>query len=193
MGKTFIISDTHFGHANIIKYCNRPFESTVQMDEYIAEKWIEEVGEEDTVLHLGDVAFKTQYLDEVIQSLPGRKILVWGNHDWCRTKTYYRKRGFDEVYDELLVKVGGQDVRLTHMPSDKTDMPNIHGHLHNAKNFNGALGSHNILYSPEVQDYKPMDIVDLLNEGGYPVATENPITEILGEGNVLPEVKSKES
>ena len=191
MGKTFIISDTHFGHANIIKYCNRPFESTDAMDEYIAEQWINEVGEDDTVIHLGDVAFKTQYLDEVLTNLPGRKILVWGNHDWCRTKTYYRKRGFEEVYDELLVKVGGKDVRLTHMPSDKTDMPNIHGHLHNVQNFSGALGPHNILYSPENQGYKPVRIEELLNEGGYPIANENTVTELVGEGVVLvaPEAK----
>ena len=45
----YFIADTHFNHANIIKYCNRPFENTVEMNEYIIQKWNLVVKEKDIV------------------------------------------------------------------------------------------------------------------------------------------------
>ena len=51
-------SDYHFGHANIIKYCNRPFETVEEMNEVIIRKHNERVKPEDTVFFLGDFIFK---------------------------------------------------------------------------------------------------------------------------------------
>ena len=82
MPETFFISDTHFGHANIIRHCSRPFGSVGEMDTALAANWNATVGPADEVWHLGDFAYKsrggaTTYLDR----LHGRKHLVWGNHD----------------------------------------------------------------------------------------------------------------
>lgn len=55
--RRFIISDTHFGHANIIDYCNRPFRDVFDMDETLIRNWNEVVGKDDLVYHLGDFAF----------------------------------------------------------------------------------------------------------------------------------------
>ncbi len=57
MNKVFFIGDTHFGHANIIKYCKRPFSSAQEMNEMLIKYWNETVEPSDTVYHVGDFAF----------------------------------------------------------------------------------------------------------------------------------------
>jgi len=49
--KTWLISDTHFGHKNIVQYQQRPESHEVIM----LSEWIDAVGEHDDILHLGDV------------------------------------------------------------------------------------------------------------------------------------------
>ena len=51
---TWFTADNHFGHANIIKYCDRPFSCVEEMDEAMIERWNEVVGHDDLVYHLGD-------------------------------------------------------------------------------------------------------------------------------------------
>ena len=57
--KTFFIADTHFGHKNIIKYCNRPFANIEEMNETLIENWNKAVSAEDAVYILGDFAYCT--------------------------------------------------------------------------------------------------------------------------------------
>lgn len=96
---TYFISDTHFQHANIIKYCNRPFEDTKVMDETIIMNWNSVVKPTDIVWHLGDVMLgNRENLADVMSKLNGVKFLVKGNHD-TRSNDFYRRAGFKEVYD----------------------------------------------------------------------------------------------
>jgi len=80
---TFFTADTHFGHANILKYCSRPFKSVEAMDEALIKNWNRRVGPDDTVWHLGDftMAGGVERVRKYKDRLNGRIHLVWGNHD----------------------------------------------------------------------------------------------------------------
>ena len=75
----FFTADTHFGHANIIKYCDRPFEDVGEMDEELIKRWNQVVGKKDSVYHLGDFCWgePKKYMDR----LNGNLFLLRGSHD----------------------------------------------------------------------------------------------------------------
>jgi calcineurin-like phosphoesterase family protein len=82
--KIYICSDLHFGHGNIIKYCNRPFSSKEDMDEKLVELFNEKVSDEDHVYHLGDFMFSRPKMNiflELFERLPGKWHFILGNHD----------------------------------------------------------------------------------------------------------------
>jgi len=75
-------ADTHFGHSNIIRHCNRPFASVAEMDEKLLRNINDRVSPEDTLYHLGDFAFRTTSPEEYRAKIRCRKIvLLLGNHD----------------------------------------------------------------------------------------------------------------
>jgi calcineurin-like phosphoesterase family protein len=72
-------SDTHFGHDNIIRYCNRPFRSIEEMDRNIICRWNEVVKPDDTVYFLGDFCFG--HPDKYTKQLNGKIFYINGSHD----------------------------------------------------------------------------------------------------------------
>lgn len=82
MSNTWFTSDTHFGHANIIKYSSRPFTNVDAMNEALIRNWNACVKPDDDVWHLGDFAFmKLTQVENVLRRLNGSKNVVLGNHD----------------------------------------------------------------------------------------------------------------
>jgi calcineurin-like phosphoesterase family protein len=114
-------SDTHFGHVNIIKYCNRPYGSVDAMNEDLVRLWNETVGPNDIVIHLGDVAMGriTQTL-ALVRHLNGHKHLIAGNHDRCYYKPekvgMYLEAGFETVSDTSQLVLGDRIIDLIHLP-----------------------------------------------------------------------------
>ena len=80
---TFIIADTHFGHENIIRLCNRPFANVGEMDRVMRDSWNAVVRHDDDVIVVGDFAHRmpSDKLRTLFDSLRGRKHLIVGNHD----------------------------------------------------------------------------------------------------------------
>src|SRR4051794_5722547 len=109
MPQTWIITDTHFNHDRMIELCGRP----ANFRDLIIENWKAMVGPEDMVFHLGDVIFsRAAEISGIMAGLPGRKILVRGNHDMERTQ-WYLKRGFDFVCYGFAYK----NVYFSHKPA----------------------------------------------------------------------------
>jgi calcineurin-like phosphoesterase family protein len=80
--KIFFTSDLHFGHKNIIKYCERPYQNVDEMNIELRTNWNLKVGKNDVVFVIGDFAFaKEAVLSDLIWSLNGKIYLVPGNHD----------------------------------------------------------------------------------------------------------------
>ena len=78
----YYIADLHFGHQNVIRFDNRPFSDTAQMEETLIRNWNKRVTTEDTVYVLGDAFWKSEADSiRIIQQLNGHKHLIQGNHD----------------------------------------------------------------------------------------------------------------
>lgn len=123
---TWLITDTHFNHDNIASYCKRPEDWTKR----VIDNWRKLVQRDDLVIHLGDVIIgKRSRLLPIIGWLPGRKILVRGNHD-NESLEWYMNNGFLFACESLVYR----KVLFTHHPANELPgnaLLNVHGHLHN--------------------------------------------------------------
>lgn len=152
----YLISDTHFGHKNIISYCNRPFSSVEEMDKTLIKNWNSVVKKEDTVYHLGDFAFgNKEFTQKIVKQLNGYIRLVLGNHDMHSIQFYY-DCGFHRVYDRPIII--NKYFILTHRPIEPIDekgiYANFYGHVHDNPRFREAtarsfnVSSDNIGFTP---------------------------------------------
>jgi calcineurin-like phosphoesterase family protein len=133
----FFISDAHYGHANIIDYCSRPFRTVEEMDRTMIDQWNGVVTEEDEVFFVGDFSFcGAERSIEILNELRGTKHLILGNHDYIRGKVKpFLKHHFASIESSrsLFIEPVGRTVNLCHYPSFGPKAPQIlvHGHSHN--------------------------------------------------------------
>lgn len=124
MADVFLLSDSHFFHSNIIRYCNRPFEDEDKMNEEMEKRWSLMVNNDDIFIHVGDLTAglkgRKDDLKALIGRLPGRKVLVRGNHDHMKDE-WYIEAGFERVVDYF---VAG-NVLFAHVP-DVVDSTHPH-------------------------------------------------------------------
>lgn len=137
MANTFLISDTHFGHAAAVTHFKledgsplRDFSSVEECDEHMVECWNRVVGPNDKVYHLGDVVMPKNHRSlDILGRLNGTKVLVKGNHDELKPAKYLEY--FKDVRGSHLL----DNLVLTHIPVHRASLNrwrgNIHGHLHN--------------------------------------------------------------
>lgn len=127
----FFTADQHFGHKNIIKYCNRPFESVEEMDQVIIDRFNEVVSEGDEVIHVGDLTLaRGKQVSRYVDRLNGRNTFLKGSHDYWQAKA---SRGL--FPDILETKVEGQVIVACHYamrvwPKSHYGAWQVYGHTH---------------------------------------------------------------
>lgn len=162
MSNIFFISDTHFGHANIIKFGQRPFDNVEEMDEALIENWNKVVKKDDLVWHLGDVVWRVADASKYLFRLNGRINLIIGNHDDGHderfSRSFRRMRGGASLFEKTLL--------LTHYPVHPSSFEydpankrfNLHGHVHQ----HSIDDPRYVNLSVENINYTPMALEDVL-------------------------------
>lgn len=163
----WFISDTHFFHANILKFTGddgkriRPFDSLEEMHEYMIDKWNSVVKDGDYVYHLGDVTF--QYhgaFNNLMSRLKGDKRLIVGNHDKIWNPAL--QMNFQKV--DLWKGFKEHNFTASHIPlrleSLRDGAFNVHGHIHQRS----SPTPNHINVSVEVRNYTPVNIDEIAEE-----------------------------
>ena len=152
----YFCSDQHLFHKNIIKYCNRPFDSVDHMNEEILRKWNEKITDDDTVYIVGDFALgRKEKAAEWLSQANGKKILIIGNHD--RNPKIMKEMGFDEVHYQLEITTSNNERwLLSHFPLPldliKSYSRLIHGHHHSGPRSTGKR----VNVCVDLWDYMPV-------------------------------------
>ena len=132
----YYIADMHFGHTNVLRFDNRPFPDTAQMDDTLIQNWNERVTSEDTVYVLGDAFWKNEENSmRIMERLQGHKHLIQGNHDRVKGKLrpYWESiEQYAEVNDENRLVI------LSHYPilfykNQHYGAVMLYGHVHNTR------------------------------------------------------------
>ena len=151
----FFTSDWHIGHANVIKFDQRPFRNLNHMHEVLINNYNSSVTPDSVCYFIGDMGMcKHEELTKIMARLNGTKVLILGNHDRNVHSMY--SQGFDVVLNSAVIYIGDHRISLSHCPlpgifrEDVTGMKgampedNFHGEHKNQKfmSFDSAAEFH---------------------------------------------------
>lgn len=125
----YFTADTHFGHRLIAE--KRGFKSVEEMNDRLIANWKARIGEGDEVWVLGDFSFRCgqKVVEEILHDLPGRKRIIWGNHD------IRAARGWHSSYVDFTGVLNGVNTHMYHYPLQEWNQYYrngicLHGHTH---------------------------------------------------------------
>lgn len=156
----YVVSDTHFGHKNMIVWSLRP-------DDFEQKFWdgFCSIPDDGVLIHCGDVSLGSDAITHMkLQTFKFKKWLIRGNHDH-HSISWYLRNGWDMVADEMVINAFGKKILFTHIPLPKREgvTRNIHGHLHASKS-HPRPDFYDPLYHfevcPEVIGYMPARLGD---------------------------------
>lgn len=160
MRDIWVISDTHFGHENILSFTNqdgsrvRHFDNVKDMDDFMIDRWNHYVKPNDRVYHLGDVAIARKNIS-IMKYLNGKKVLIKGNHDIFALKDYVPY--FEDIRAYTVRDYGFGNIIMSHIPilrNGNRFAANVHGHVH----CNSVNDGWYVNVCVEVTAYKPIHI-----------------------------------
>lgn len=161
MKNIFFTSDTHFGHANIIRYSNRPFSSVEEMDETLIENINKMIKPNDILYHLGDFSFKRgDFIYDYMDKIRCNNIYyIYGNHDKEIRKNRDLQLRFIWAKDFAEINVNGQEITLCHYAMRVWNKSH-HGTWHLYGHSHGSLPDNNNSLSFDIgvdcHNYKPL-------------------------------------
>jgi len=172
MSKTFVYSDPHFYHKNIVKFTKsdggklRPWDDPEQMTEDLIRWYNECVNDQDRVYILGDVAFTVVDIRRTVSRLKGRKVLIPGNHEPKKLAKYI------DLFDDVRGYVQRQGFIMSHIPIHPGSLSrwklNIHGHTHaNRVEEGGYPGSADPRYLSvcvEQTNFRPIELNEIIKK-----------------------------
>jgi len=163
--KIFFTSDCHFDHANIIKFCDRPFKNVTHMNEEMIKRWNSVVTSDDLVYHIGDFAWKNQG-KKFEDRLNGTIVHIKGNHD--------SNNGVKTYITHCIMEFGGVIFYVTHIPpiaeqqgtveSNLIDICNVIlcGHVHDDWRWAMIRDKYVINVGCDVWNFQPIQILSIL-------------------------------
>jgi calcineurin-like phosphoesterase family protein len=191
MMQYWFLSDTHFSHANIIRYTNRPFlkegdldkdgnwvslyianQRVEEMNSFIIKRWNERVKDEDTVYLIGDFCFKST--PNQLHKGEGQLFPSDYFEKQLNGKIIFIKGSHDNnnscktCIRCIKIKLGGYVINLVHDPEhlDYSVPINIIGHVHNAfsvkRCYLGKKSTVAINVSADVTNFMPQTIEQIL-------------------------------
>ncbi len=164
MNKYWLITDTHFGHENMVKKGYRP-----DGYEELLFYSLMAIPNDDILIHLGDVGLASDSTihEKYIWPLRCIKILVRGNHDH-KSNSWYLNNGWDFVCEQFMDRIYGRLILFSHIPQPDIGYDiNIHGHLHDDDHRLAQIlaikNDKQKLMSMEQLDYKTVTLKSFIN------------------------------
>ena len=161
MTKIYFTSDLHFGHANVIGFCDRPFSSVDAMNEGLIANWNGRVNPNDIIYILGDVFFcDANKAIKILNRLNGKKRIVFGNHDKKLRNNAQLLSMFDAVLPDLYMEyIDGIMVHMCHFPLLSWNKAYhgsfmLHGHVHSKNKHDGLYRRYDV--GVDANNYTPV-------------------------------------
>lgn len=156
--KTWFTADMHFGHKNIIKYCDRPFKDVNHMNAELIKRWNEVVSANDQIIHVGDFAssYEKVDIDRILDQLNGNIVFVRGNHD----------DNLKIRVEELVFRLGKKACHVVHNPIDALLDYNLVGHIHKQWRSKIIDGKKLVNVGVDVWDFRPVSLAKINKEFG---------------------------
>ncbi|MDD1684267.1 MAG: 2'-5' RNA ligase family protein [Methanoregula sp.] len=158
----FVTADLHLGHANIIRYCSRPFlwSDVQEMDHVLIKNWNYSLAPQTRIYCLGDLRYGNDAAPaaQYRKRLRGDIVFIYGNHDETDSGTVQSAH----------IEYGGKEFFLVHDPADAPpsfDGWVVHGHHHNNDLRNYPFMNFDrrrINVSVEVTGYMPVNLHEIL-------------------------------
>ena len=182
--KIYFVSDTHFGHGNIIKFCDRPFKDVEEMNYKLIENWNNKVPNDGLVFHLGDFAWGGyDFWKSIRNQLNGDIILIKGNHDIKNMSATAEEELFKFSTWQMLVEIEGRKLYLNHVPflcyggtyrDPKGLVYQLFGHVHSGPGKKG-------MDIPRMQYLFPTQYDVGVDNNGYEPISWNELNEKIGK------------